>query len=179
VTRAGVARVGNEESASSLDVWGSFGANRESKGSGERLSGPGGGVGGGEGLVHLRTGGAEDLRLANFDMDVVNIASRKYTLAVSRNFDTILGREESRENSYPYNSGRGTLASVPHANWVQTRTPHPFGVQIVNHGGTDCGLPDLLERVQAERTSLLGKKICFGARRLDPDVGTRASDQKG
>jgi hypothetical protein len=33
--------------------------------------------------------------------------------------------------------------------------------------------------MQADRTRLLGKMVCFGARRLDPDVGARASDQRG
>jgi hypothetical protein len=61
---------------------------------------------------------------------------------------------------------------------VQTRTLHPLGVQIVDHGGTDRGLPKLSERVQADRTSLLGKKVCLGARRLDQDVSARASDQR-
>ena len=60
VDLAGVERVGDEESTSSLDGWGNFGADGETEGSGERLSDPGSGVGGGDGLVHLRTGGAGD-----------------------------------------------------------------------------------------------------------------------
>jgi hypothetical protein len=170
---------GDEESASSLDGWGNFGADGETEGSGERLSGPGGGVGGGDGLVHLGTGGADDHRLANFDVDVVDTVSGKDTLAVSRDLDAILGREGARDNSHPYDNGRGRLASVPHANRVQTRPLHPLGVQIANHGGTDCGLPDLSERVQADRTRLLGKKVCFGARRLKPDVGLERATKGG
>ncbi|KAL6303949.1 hypothetical protein BKA93DRAFT_785418 [Sparassis latifolia] len=65
------------------------------------------------------------------------------------------------------------------ANWVQTHTLHPLGVQIVNHGGTDRGLPDLSERVQTNRTRLLTNKVCFRARQLDPDIGAGASDQRG
>jgi hypothetical protein len=85
---------------------GNFGADGETKGSGERLSGPGGGIGGGDGLVHLGTGGADDLRLANFDVDVVDIVSGKDTLAVSRDLDAILGREGARDNSHPMASIR-------------------------------------------------------------------------
>ena len=105
--------------------------------------------------------------------------SGKDTLALSCDLDALLGREGARDNSHPYDNGRGRLASVPHANWVQTRPLHSIGVQIANHGGTDRGLPDLSERVQANRARLLGKKVCFGARRLEPDVGARASDQRG
>jgi hypothetical protein len=112
-------------------------------------------------------------------VDVVNIVSGKNTLAVSRDFDTIHGKEGARDNSYPYNNGRGRHASIPHANWVQTRPLYLLVVQIINYGGTDHVLPDLSERVQADRTGLLGKKVMvgFGARRLNPDVGTTASHQ--
>jgi hypothetical protein len=109
----------------------------------------------------------------------VNIVSGKDTLAVSRDLDALLGREGARDNSHPYDNGRGRLASVPHANWVQTRPLHPLGVQISNHGGTDRGLPNLLERVQAGRARLLGKKVCFRACRLEPDIEAGASDQRG
>ena len=61
VDLSGVTRVGDKESAISLDGWGNFGADGESKGSGEGLSNPEGGVGGGDGLVHLGTGRADDL----------------------------------------------------------------------------------------------------------------------
>ena len=76
-------------------------------------------------------------------------------------------RQRGSHNSHPYDNGRGRLASVPHANWVQTRPLHPLGGQIANHGGTDRGLPDLSERVQANRARLLGKKVCFGTRGVD------------
>ena len=112
-------------------------------------------------------------------MDVVNIVSGKDTLAVSPNLDTILRREGARDNSHPYDSGRGRLLNIPHANWVQTHTLHPLEVQIINYSRTNCGFPDLLDRVQAERTRLLGKNVCFGARQLDPDIGARVSNQKG
>jgi hypothetical protein len=157
-----------KESSSSFDGWGNFGADGETEGSE-----------GGDGLVHLGTGRAEDLRLTNFNVDVVDIVSGKDTLAASRDLDAILSREGARDNSHPYDNGRGRLASVLHANWVQTCPLHSLGVQIVDHGGTDRGLPDLSERVQADSTRLLWKKVCFGARWLDPDVGARASDQKG
>jgi hypothetical protein len=93
VELAGVERVGDVESTSSLDGWGNFGVDGETKGSGERLSGPGGGVGSGDGLVHLGTGGADDHRLANFDVDVDTV-SGKDALAVSRDLDAFLGREQ-------------------------------------------------------------------------------------
>jgi len=73
---AGFERVGDEESASSLDRWGSFSADGETEGSGERLSGLGGAVVGGAGLVHLRTSGTDDHRPANFDMDVNFVSER-------------------------------------------------------------------------------------------------------
>ena len=69
-------------------------------------------------------------------MDVVDTVSGKDTLAASRDLDAIPGREGARDDSYPYDNGRGRrLASVSHANWVQTRTLHPLRVQIDNHGG--------------------------------------------
>jgi len=49
----GFERVGDEESASSLDRWGSFSTDGETEGSGERFSGLGGDVVGGDGLAHI------------------------------------------------------------------------------------------------------------------------------
>ena len=102
--------------------------------------------------------------------------SGKDTPTVNCNLDALLSSKRARDNSYPYDSGRGRLASVPHAYRIQTRPLHPLGVQIANNVGTDCGLPDLSKRVQPDRTRLLRKKVHFGACRLEPDVGTRASD---
>jgi len=175
---AGVERVRDEESARSLDGWGIFGADRETEGSGERLSGEGGGIGSGDGPVHLGTSGPNDHRLANFDVDV-DIVSGKNAPAVNRDLDALLCSERARDDSYPYDNGRGRLASVPHANWVQTRPLDPLGVQIANHVGADCGLPDLSKRVQSDRTRLLRKKVCFETCWLEPDVRARASDQTG
>jgi hypothetical protein len=116
VDLAGVVRFGEEESASSLDGWGSFSADGETEGSGERLSDLDCGIFGGGRDVHLGTSRADDLRLANFDVDVVDIMSGKDTLAASRDLDAILCREGARDNSHPYDNGRGRLVSVPHAN---------------------------------------------------------------
>jgi hypothetical protein len=63
--------------------------------------------------------------------------SGKDALAVRRYLDAFLGRKGARDNSHPYDCGRGSLVSVPHANWVQTRPLHPLGAQIVQYGGTD------------------------------------------
>ena len=60
VDLAGVERAGDEKSTSSLNGWGNFGAYGETEGSGERLSGLGSGVGGGDRLVHLGTSRADD-----------------------------------------------------------------------------------------------------------------------
>lgn len=179
VELAGVARVGEEESASSLDGWGDFGADRETEGSGERLSVLGGGVGGEGWLIRLVTGVAEDHRLANFDVDVVHLVSGKDALAMNSDLDAILGREGARDNSDPYDSGTGNLVIVTYTYWVYTRPLHPLGIQIFEYGGTNRGLPDVSERVRAQRIKLLGDKVCFGARRLDPDVGAGTSDQTG
>ena len=92
VDLAGVERAGDEESASSLDGWGNFCADGETEGSGERLSSSGGSVGGGDRLVHLGTGGGDDHRLTNFDMDI-DIMRRKDTLAVSHDLNAPLGRK--------------------------------------------------------------------------------------
>ena len=125
VDLAGVARVGDEESSSSLDGWGNFRADGETEGSGGRLLGPGGGVGGGDGFVHLGTGRADDFRLANFDVDVVDIVSGKDTLAVRRELDAIPGGEAARHNSHPYDNGR-KLASISHADWGPGSYNSPF-----------------------------------------------------
>ena len=101
VELAGVAIVGDEESGSSLDGWGNLGADGETEGSGERLEDPDSSTGGkGRLTVHLWTGGADDLRLTNFDVDIVDIVGGKDTFAMSRDFDAILGREAARDNSY-------------------------------------------------------------------------------
>ena len=48
-----------------------------------------------------------------------------------------------------------------------------MGVQIANYGGTDRGLPDFMERVDAKKTGLLGIKLCFGASWLNPEIRAR------
>lgn len=116
-------------------------------------------------------------------MDVVDIMSSEDVLAVSRDLDAILGREGARDNPNPYDNGMGRgHTSIPYANWVQTCPFHLLGVQIVNYGRSDHGLPDLPEGVQAHRTNLFGKKICFRGIRacwLNPDVRVRTSYQTG
>jgi len=94
---------------------------------------------------------------------------------VSRELDALFGREGARDNSHPYDSWRGRLPSIPHVDWVQTRTLDSLG----NHGGTDRGLPDRSERVESKRIRLLWLKVWFGARRFDPDIGARTSNQAG
>ena len=55
----GLLSVRDEESPCALNMWGQFCADGETKGCGERLTDPSGGVGGGDRLVHLGTGGTE------------------------------------------------------------------------------------------------------------------------
>lgn len=112
-------------------------------------------------------------------MHVIDIVSGKDPLAVSHNLNTNLSSERARKNADPHDSKRGRVTNMPPANGVQTRTLDPVGTQIANHGRTDQGLPDVLERVEAERTSLLRNKVCFDAPQLNLDVGTKASDQMG
>ena len=167
---ARVIGVRDEKSTSSLNEWHNFSTDGETEGSG---------IGGGDRLVHLGTSRVDDLGLANFNVDIIDTMSRKDTLALSRDHNAILCREGARDDSHPYDSGRGRFISISHANWVQTRTLHPLRVQICNYSGTDRSLPNLSERVQADRTRHLGKKVCFGACGLNPDICARASNQNG
>jgi hypothetical protein len=112
-------------------------------------------------------------------VDINDTVNGKDILAMSCDLNAILSREGIRNNPNPYNNRKGRLIGIPHLNWVpETHTLHwTCGVQIVNHGRTDHGLPNLLERVQAIGTTLV--EGVDGSHWLDPDIGTRASNQKG
>ena len=117
--------------------------------SGERLSGLGGDVVGGDGLVHI-------FRQA----DRITIDSREPGTTPNTN------------------NGRERLASVSHANRIQTCPLHLLGVQIGNHAETDCGLPDVSKRVQADRTRLLRKEVRFGLVNLSQTSGLERATKR-
>ena len=98
---------------------------------------------------------------------------------MNRDLDALLGSVRARDNTYPYDSGRGRLASVPYANRIQTCPLHLLGVQIGNHAGTDCGLPDVSKRVQADRTRLLRKEVRFGLVNLSQTSGLERATKRG
>jgi hypothetical protein len=96
---------------------------------------------------------------------------------VSHGLNAILKREGSGNNPHPYNNGRETVTHKSNSWWIETSPLDLIGFQILDYGGTNCGLPNLSERVQADRTGLLGKKVHFGTCQLDPKVGAGASNQ--
>src|SRR5882757_2453127 len=97
----------------------------------------------------------------DFNMNIIDIVISEEGPAVNHDLNANLGRKGARDNSNPDDNRRGRLASYPNMKWVQACTLHPHFLQISIHGITKSGLPDIIETVHTNKSTLLGVKVCF------------------
>jgi hypothetical protein len=130
-------------------------------------------------LVQPERSSEDGLRLADFDVNIVDAIITEDRAALDGHLDALFGRERARLNSNEDDGGRGRLAGYANAKGGHTVTLDPHPLQMMIHGRTDSALPDLVKTMRAERRQLLEVQRSFRILRPLPDIGTRTSNQAG
>jgi len=84
-------------------------------------------------------------------MDILDTVCEKDLSEAYSDINATLVREGARLDSDPDDNGSSIFVNYPKADWVDARIRHALLPQVVLHGNMELTLPDVAERMLADR----------------------------